>query len=60
VASDAIIVCSSQALDAIIIAEDGMTDPRNTVQEQDDAQVEDLVGEDLIEEVSIDGMCGVY
>ena len=30
------------------------SDPRNT---QDDS---DLTAEDLIEEVSIDGMCGVY
>ena len=27
---------------------------------QPDAQDQDLVAEDLIEEVSIDGMCGVY
>ena len=25
-----------------------------------EAQAEDLLAEDLIEEVSIDGMCGVY
>jgi len=33
-----------------------MTDPQ-PVQE---SQTEELVAEDLIEEVSIDGMCGVY
>ena len=31
-----------------------MTDPR------DPAEETELIGEDLIEEVSIDGMCGVY
>ena len=31
-----------------------MTDPKDPVAEQD------VVSEDLIEEVSIDGMCGVY
>ncbi len=34
-----------------------MTDPRDTV--TDDVE-SPLVAEDLIEEVSIDGMCGVY
>ncbi len=34
-----------------------MTDPRDEQTQQQDAQ---LVAEDLIEEVSIDGMCGVY
>jgi mycofactocin precursor len=28
--------------------------------EQLDTQQDDLVAEDLVEEVSIDGMCGVY
>ncbi len=31
-----------------------MTDPRETMEETD------LVAADLIEEISIDGMCGVY
>jgi mycofactocin precursor len=31
-----------------------MTDPQETIDETE------LVGEHLIEEVSIDGMCGVY
>lgn len=34
-----------------------MTDPRD---QQNPAQDAQLVAEDLIEEVSIDGMCGVY
>ncbi len=34
-----------------------MTDPRDTVGEDTESP---LVAEDLIEEVSIDGMCGVY
>ncbi len=34
-----------------------MTDPQDTVT---DATESPLVAEDLIEEVSIDGMCGVY
>jgi len=28
--------------------------------QENTAQEEDLIAEDLIEEVSIDGMCGVY
>lgn len=35
-----------------------MPEPRNA--ETDPASTDDLVAEDLIEEVSIDGMCGVY
>jgi mycofactocin precursor len=34
-----------------------MQDPRNETTEQN---IDPLVTEDLIEEVSIDGMCGVY
>jgi mycofactocin precursor len=34
-------------------------DPTQTTS-QTDAQDEQIVAEDLIEEVSIDGMCGVY
>ena len=37
-----------------------MADPRNTVNEQTGTQIEELAAEELIEEVSIDGMCGVY
>ena len=36
-----------------------MTDPQQT-QTTPTASDQDLVTEDLIEEVSIDGMCGVY
>jgi mycofactocin precursor len=35
-----------------------MTDPRNTAAET--TATTELLAEDLIEEVSIDGMCGVY
>jgi mycofactocin precursor len=34
-----------------------MTEPRNTLNDQAEPE---LVAEDLIVEVSIDGMCGVY
>lgn len=37
-----------------------MTDPTKTQTTNLDAADPDLVTEDLIEEVSIDGMCGVY
>jgi len=37
--------------------ETSMTDPRDQQTSQQDVQ---LLAEDLIEEVSIDGMCGVY
>lgn len=36
-----------------------MTDPQHDQQEVPET-AEDLVAEDLVEEVSIDGMCGVY
>ena len=35
------------------------TDPKDHLDATQDA-AEDLLAEDLIEEVSIDGMCGVY
>jgi mycofactocin precursor len=35
-----------------------MTDPRDTAAES--PETTELLAEDLIEEVSIDGMCGVY
>ena len=37
-----------------------MTDPQQTQTPQTAPSDQDLVTEDLIEEVSIDGMCGVY
>lgn len=37
-----------------------MTDPTQSQTAADDQATQDLVTEDLIEEVSIDGMCGVY
>jgi mycofactocin precursor len=40
------------------VKETAMTDPTTPVQDQ--AVETELVSEDLIEEVSIDGMCGVY
>lgn len=36
-----------------------MTDPQHDQQEAQETAA-DLVAEDLVEEVSIDGMCGVY
>jgi len=35
-------------------------EPQVTTQTPVDAQPDEIVAEDLIEEVSIDGMCGVY
>jgi mycofactocin precursor len=40
------------------IKEAVMTDPRDTAAET--TATTELLAEDLIEEVSIDGMCGVY
>jgi mycofactocin precursor len=37
-----------------------MTAPKTSVTSTAAAQTDDLVAEDLIEEISIDGMCGVY
>ena len=36
------------------------TDPTQTEQQDEQTVAEQLVAEDLIEEISIDGMCGVY
>jgi mycofactocin precursor len=37
-----------------------MADEPNPVEEQDEAPQPDVVEDVLVEEVSIDGMCGVY